>query len=137
MNFISKEDYEKAIKKVKEYEERENKISRFKTELGQRLKEFNKFTFKIKNNSVIFAGYFIDKNDNDHIKIGYSICSEDDIFNKLLGKLIAVRKALGLKIDDIVEVVEPVKKRGNIITAIDSNGIKIFRPQIAGYNICK
>ena len=28
--------------------------------------------------------YFIDKNNNDHIKIGYSICSEDDIFDKLL-----------------------------------------------------
>ena len=91
--------------------------------MGQRLKEFNKFTFKIKNNSVIFAGYFIDKNDNNHIKIGYSICSEDDIFNKLLGKLIAVRKALGMKIDDIVEIVEVVDpKKNNWMNVYKSNG---------------
>jgi hypothetical protein len=120
MGFVSKNDYEKAIGQVKKYEERQIKIKQFKTELGKRLKEFDKTSFKTKDNRIIFAGYYGDKYDNGHIKIGEAICDESDVYNKLLGKLIAVRKALGMKIDDIVEVVEP--KKNNWMDAYKGNG---------------
>ena len=121
MEFVSEKEYMDAINRVKDYEKREQKIVQFKSELGRRLEEFDKFKFKIKDNRVIFAGYFVDKNDNDHLVISEAICSSDDKFNKLLGKLIAVRKALGLNINDIVDIVEPIKK-SDIITFCSGNG---------------
>jgi small nuclear ribonucleoprotein (snRNP)-like protein len=112
MNFVTEKEYNDSIGKVKEYVDRQSKINRFKSELGKHLDEFNKFTFRIKDNRIIFAGYKIDDYKNeDKVVIGVSICNKDDVFDKLFGKLIAVRKALNLKIDDIVEIVEPIKEK--------------------------
>jgi hypothetical protein len=113
MNFVSEEEYNNSIIKVRDFIFRQDKIDRFKSELGKHLDEFDKFTFRIKNNRVIFAGYEVNGSENKLI-IGESICSNDDVFDKLFGKLIAVRKSLNLKIDDIIEIVEPKKKLGAV-----------------------
>jgi hypothetical protein len=113
MNFVSEKEYLDAVSKVKDYETRQDKILRFKRELGKRLEEFDKFTFKTKNNKIIFAGYIAPNYIyTDRLLVGEAICDEKDQFDKLLGKLIAVRKSLGLKIDDIVDIVEPIKSSG-------------------------
>jgi len=121
MSFVTEKEYNDSIGRVKEYINRQSKIERFKSELGKHLDEFDKFTFRIKDNRIIFAGYKIDDYKNeDKVVIGESICNKDDAFDKLFGKLIAVRKALNLKIDDIVEIVEPIKEKEyakDIITA--------------------
>ena len=116
MNFVTEKEYNDSIGKVKEYINRQSKIERFKSELGNHLDGFDKFTFRVKDNRVIFAGYKIDDYKNeDKVVIGESVCCKDDVFDKLFGKLIAVRKALNLKIDDIVEIVEPIKKANSVV----------------------
>jgi hypothetical protein len=116
MDFVSGKEYNDAICKVRDYITRQSKIDRLKSELGKHLDEFDKFTFRIKNDRIIFAGYK-DYINEDKLVIGESICCKDDVFDKMLGKLIAVRKALNLKIDDIVDIVEPKFKKPGVAYA--------------------
>lgn len=92
-----------------------NNINDLDKELGERLQEFVKFNFKKKNNRIIFAGYMVDKNNKERLVIGESECSITDKFDSVIGKLIAVRKSLGMKIDDVCEIVEPKHNTGGFI----------------------
>jgi len=132
-NFVSKTQYQEAQDQIKLYEARQAKINRFKKELGFRLaNDFIKFTFRQRDNRTIFAGYFIDR-EEERLVLSETICSDDDVFDKDLGKLIAVRKSVGENIDDIVEIIE-LKSKGNMqpyitgsITRGAINGIQIWR----------
>jgi len=106
-SFVTDKEYGEAQVIVEAYEHRQYRIEQFKKELGSRLKDFIKSTFRIKDNRIIFSGYFLDKASNDFLVVGVTECSDSDIYDKVLGKLIAVRKALGIRVDDIIEVIEP------------------------------
>lgn len=109
MKFVTKEQYKNAVEQVKLYEQRQKKIEQLKKELGVHLDKFFKFSFKTIRNETIFAGYMLDENNKNMVLIGSSYCNKTDKYNPLFGKLIAVRKALKIDIEDIVELAEPKK----------------------------
>ena len=108
--FVSEKQLQEAQEQIKLFNERQDRLENYKKELGYHLDGFIEFTFRQRNERTVFAGYFVDKGDVKRLVLSETICSKDDVFDKSLGKLIAVRKALGMKIDDIVEVVEPKNK---------------------------
>lgn len=115
MQFISNEQYQKAQQDVKAFEERQARYETFRQELGIRLQDFEVFNFKRKGNRIIFAGCIINENNNVKVLIGESECkTTEDEFDAMLGKLIAVRKAMKLNIDDIIDIVEPKNTSGYI-----------------------
>lgn len=104
MQFVSQEQYHKAQEQIKLFEERQARYETFRKELGARLQEFEKFAFKRKGNRIIFAGY-----KDGKVLIGESECdTKQDKFDFMLGKLICVRRSLGLNdISDIIKIIEP------------------------------
>jgi hypothetical protein len=130
MDFVSENEYKKAIGQVESYVKRENKIKYLNEELGHLLKDFIKFKFRTKNNRTIFAGYYIDENNKEKMIIGETVCDKDDVFDKFIGKIVAVRKALDMEIDDIIDVVEP-KRTSGITVRFDSIDVQRFAQQLA------
>ena len=103
--YPTKASYESALQGVKEYEERQSNLKRLANDLSFHLQKFDNFKFKVnkKEGKVLFTGVL---KDNGEIKIGESVCSSGDKFLDIIGKLISIKKSLGLCVDDIVEHVE-------------------------------
>jgi hypothetical protein len=101
----SKLAYDKALETVKAYEDRQKQLEYLENELSYKLQEFLQPKFKInkKLGEVIFAGFHVDK---DTVVVGKSVCQTGDIFEHVIGKLIAVKNALHEDVSDIVNLVE-------------------------------
>lgn len=104
----SQNEYQKAQETVKQFEERQQQLANVNKELGYKLQQFNSFNFKVnkKNREIMFAGYL--ESDNK-VKMSISKCKPKDKWEESIGKLIAVKKALGEDISEIVELVEVEK----------------------------
>jgi hypothetical protein len=91
--------YDDAAKLVKRLDERDTKIKSFKIELGALLQTFSKIVFqkfpKTGQMGIIFAGL-----SDDKLKAGASKCNNDPFIEEI-GKLLAVRRALGKATTDI------------------------------------
>lgn len=101
MKSITKKEYQKALELIKEYERRQNKMAALNKELGYNLLSFNTFDFEFLGDTTVFAGYVDGK-----VKIGVSKCNPQDKYDRNLGKIISVRKAMGQDIEDVLELVE-------------------------------
>jgi len=103
--YPTKESYESALQTVKEYGERQANLKRLASDLSFHLQKFDNFKFKVnkKEGKVLFTGVL---KDTSEIKIGESVCSVGDVFADVIGKLIAVKKSIGVSVDDVVEHVE-------------------------------
>ncbi|MEL3959437.1 hypothetical protein NST17_19990 [Caldifermentibacillus hisashii] len=101
----TKKQYEEALKIVKEYENRQKILASLNKQLGEKLKEFThvKFNINKKNKTVEFAGLYTKEN---RLVTGKATCSPFDIFEDVIGKLIAVKTALNEDIADVVKYVE-------------------------------
>jgi hypothetical protein len=102
---VTKTEYEKAVAQVAKFEKRQSKLNEIEGEIAQRLSEYGAFKFKIekKNGEIIFAGFH---HKQQKMLIGVAMCSESDVFDTNIGKLIAMRKAEHQKCDDLYEIVE-------------------------------
>lgn len=103
VNTPTKESYENALDIVKRYEERQKQLEQLKKDLSYKLSKFTDKKFKInkKDKEVIFTGVIDGK-----LVVGKSICAKDDKYEDVIGKLIAVKKALNEDITDVVKLVE-------------------------------
>ena len=110
--YPSKSEYERALDVVSKYEKRQETLQRLTSDLSHHLQKFETIKFKVskKEGKVLFTGVI-----DGQIKIGESVCAKEDVFNEVIGKLIAVKKALGLDISDVVEHVERNKWLFNAI----------------------
>ena len=102
----SKFSYEQALEIVKAYEKRQNQLKDLQHELSTELSMFNSVSFKIdkKEEEVIFSGYL---ESVGKVLIGRSKCAKEDLYEEVIGKLIAVKLALGEDVKGVVELVEP------------------------------
>lgn len=103
----TKYQYEQAKETVVAYEKRQRQLKAMEEELAKKLRLFKSIKFKIdkKNREILFAGYIGKENQ---VKIGKAICSKEDKFEPVIGKLISVKNALGESVEDVVKLVEPV-----------------------------
>lgn len=101
--YPTKFEYEAALKIVQKYDNRQETLKRLANDLSFHLQSFKSVKFKVnkKEGKVVFSGLI-----GDQIKIGESVCSTNDVFNETIGKLVAVKKALGLDTKDVIEHVE-------------------------------
>lgn len=104
----TKQSYEQALRVVKAYEDRQKQLEYLEKELAWKLQEFMQPKFKIdkKNGEVLFAGFHVEK---DVVVVGKSKCDKTDVFEAVIGKLIAVKNALHEDVSDIVKQVETKK----------------------------
>lgn len=121
----SKQSYELALETVKAYEKRQAQLQALKETLSIKLNAFENFSFKVdkKNREILFAGY---SKEHEKTKISKSVCDSNDKFEEVIGKLIAVKKALGEDVKDVVDLVET-----NASVLIDARGITINGINIA------
>lgn len=113
------DQFNHAQEVVDKYNQRQEELAFVKKELAFKLSKFSDVKFRInkKDKDVTFAGLY---NDNK-VKLGIAKCSYGDKFNQDIGKLIAVKKALGESIDDIEKLVE--KESFNLGQCIDGGVI--------------
>ena len=104
-------EVDKALKVVELQKEKERRMQEVKKEIGMLLGTFVSFSFSQKGKQIIFAGY------DSKVRIGTSKCRDGDVFNKDIGKLIAIRRALGMPTDDLMDLVE---EKSDIQKAIDN-----------------
>ncbi|MGD7046972.1 hypothetical protein FZC83_01925 [Rossellomorea marisflavi] len=99
----SKLDYQTAQETIQKFEKRESEIKHLNNILGSLLKSFQLTQFKInkKNKEVIFSGVIDNK-----LVIGQSKCKERDVFEAVIGKVIAVKRALKQDTKEIEKFVE-------------------------------
>ena len=118
--YPSQTDVDKALKTIELQQERERRIQKVKKEIGYRLEYFIAFNFRVdkKNKQIIFAGTNIEM----EVKIGISKCQNNDVWNSDIGKLIAIRRALNVPTDDLMDLVETeVKNSGWKTTMVENN----------------
>lgn len=129
--YPTKSQYETALKTIKEYEERQAALKRLTDDLSFHLKKFDTIKFKLdkKQGRVLFTGVL-----DGQIKIGESVCSSEDVFNEVIGKLISVKKALGLNINDVIEHVENKWATGGIVTFNTTINAKAIVDQLGNSN---
>lgn len=98
-------EFQKAQDTVKQYEERQKQLTHVKRELGYKLRQFKSISFRVdkKRREITFAGYLEKSNK---VKLAISRCNTTDKFEESIGKLIAVKKALGEDIENVVKLVE-------------------------------
>lgn len=130
MKTPTKQAYEAALKTVKKYEDRQLQLARLGNDLSYKLSNFEEVKFKInkKTGEVIFSGLH---KVSKQILIGKTICDSKDEFEPVIGKLIAVKKALGESVEELVNLVEPksnytyiragsVTVDGNLVSSINA-----------------
>jgi hypothetical protein len=102
-NLPSKVDYQTAQETIKKFEKREAEIKHLNNILSSLLKGFQLTQFKVnkKAKEVIFSGVV-----NDKLVIGQSKCEEKDVFEAVIGKVIAVKRALKQDTKGIEKFVE-------------------------------
>lgn len=103
--YPKQDQYLEAKKTVEEYEKRQKQLESLERKLSYRLKQFDKINFKIdkKSKEIIFAGV-----KDGKVLIGKSKCGLVDKYEPVIGKLIAVMKAMNEEVKDIVKLVETV-----------------------------
>ena len=118
----SKYQYEQAKETVAAYEKRQRQLQALEEELSKKLRLFKSIKFKIdkKKGEILFAGYIGKENQ---VKIGKTVCSKEDKFEPVIGKLIAVKNALGESVEDVVKLVEPVLGYSCVRAAITASSI--------------
>lgn len=104
MSTPTKNKYEKALKIVKEYEYRQNDLTKLNKDLGYSLEQFTQIKFDINENKkeITFTGVTKD----DKLKLTKSVARSGDKFELVIGKLIAVKKALGEDIKHIERFID-------------------------------
>lgn len=117
MKTPTKQAYDSALETVKRYEERQYKLKHLEKDLSYKLSKFIESKFKInkKTGEVLFSGV---NDSTGEIGIGKAICGSSDQFEPVIGKLIAVKKALNENVDEVVALVEP-KYDGLTINGLD------------------
>lgn len=129
MNHYSNQQVENAKKVIEESNLKQNKLKAVKKEISEKLRGLDPDTYAFKINKdkgeVIFSILIFNK-----VKIGVSKCNSKDIYNKDLGRLIAMRKAYGEPVDDLIELAEPKKSD----LSINSNGIYFNNVPLSGYS---
>jgi len=93
MSIPTKNKYEKALEIVKEYEYRQNDLTKLNKDLGYSLEQFNQIKFDVNENKkeITFTGVTKD----GKLKLTKSVARSGDKFESVIGKLVAVKKALG------------------------------------------
>jgi hypothetical protein len=98
--------YEKAAELVKKVNERTTQLFEYKVELGNLLTEFKDVTFKKFPNTEVTGMIFSGVTHKGKLLVGASKCQKGDEFSELIGKLIAVRRALNKDTKDIYEFLD-------------------------------
>lgn len=102
--FPNEQEYKKALEVKEKYEKRQKELQWVKNELSRELQQFDQVKFEADKDKriVVFSGI----TQTGKLKMAIAKCSVFDVFNKDIGKLIAVRRALKKDIDDVVKLVE-------------------------------
>jgi hypothetical protein len=98
--------YDKAAELVKKVNERTTQLFAYKVELGNLLTEFKDVTFKKFPNTEVTGMIFSGVTHKGKLLVGASKCQKGDEFSELIGKLIAVRRALNKDTKDIYEFLD-------------------------------
>lgn len=102
--FPNEQEYKKALEVKEKYEKRQKELQWVKNELSRELQQFDQVKFEVDENKrvVVFSGV----TQTGKLKMAIAKCGIFDVFNKDIGKLIAVRRALRKDINDVVKLVE-------------------------------
>lgn len=102
--FPNEQEYKKALEVKEKYEKRQKELQWVKNELSRELQQFDQVKFEVDKDRgiVVFSGIA----QTGKLKMAIAKCSVFDVFDKDIGKLIAVRRALKKDIDDVVKLVE-------------------------------
>lgn len=105
MTTPNKQEYEKALETIKKYEKRQKELNYLTNELMYYLKQFSQVKFKVdkKNKEVLFSGILTMDN---RMVMSKSKCVVGDKFEPVIGKLLAIKKALNEDVSDILKLVE-------------------------------
>ncbi|MFS0643847.1 hypothetical protein [Siminovitchia sp. 179-K 8D1 HS] len=101
----TKEQYKTALETVRKYEKRQRQLNALGEELSKKLQKFDQIKFDINKDvkEIIFTGLHKTKGK---LMIGKSVCQRGDKYEPVIGKLIAVKKALNENVEDVVKLVE-------------------------------
>ncbi len=116
MSTPSQTSYEQALETIKQFEQRQKDLEWIEKELSKGLQQFEQIKFQVNKNrkEVVFAGV----RGDGQLKLTKAKCSHGDKFEESIGKLIAVKRALG---EDTKKVEELVESKS---TGISYNGVK-------------
>jgi len=105
MKSPTKREYEKAQETIKKYEERQKVLTNLGKDLSYKLQQFDQVKFKVdkKAGEVLFTGIH---KESGKLLLGKTVCGRDDEFELVIGKLVAVKKALNEDIEEVVKHVE-------------------------------
>lgn len=100
----TKEKYEEALKIVQQYEGRQRDLAKLNNDLGFCLQKFDTFKFDVNEDKgeVTFSGL----TKSGELKLTNSKARSGDKFEDVIGKLIAVKKAIGGDVEYIERFVE-------------------------------
>ncbi len=93
------------------------------------------FNFRVdkKNKEVVFAGTTGDL----AVKIGVAKCLKDDVFDASIGKLIAIRRALNLPTDDLMDLVENEGNKQIFVSTAINNRNNFMKDYFANWTLSK
>lgn len=136
----SKQEYEIAIEKVKQYEKRQKELKMLNKRLGEHLEIFTDFKFIVDRDSgtVFFAGNLftgsleessikisddgvVFKNPGTNLVSSTSKAMPNNVFEEIIGKLICVLKAKGM---DYKWIYNYIEEKENFYGSISANSIK-------------
>jgi len=114
----TKTEYEKALETAKKYEQRQKDMEWVKQQLSEGLQQFEQIKFQVNkwHKEVVFAGV----RGDGQLKLTKSKCADSDVFEESIGKLIAVKRALGEDTKKVEELVE--SKYNTTINISNPNG---------------
>jgi len=103
----SKTSYEQALETVKQFEQRQKDLEWIEKELSKGLQQFEQIKFQVNKGrkEVVFAGV----RGDGQLKLTKSKCTDSDVFEESIGKLIAVKRALGEDTKKVEELIESKK----------------------------
>jgi len=117
----SKTSYEQALETVKQFEQRQKDLEWIEKELSKGLQQFEQIKFQVNKGrkEVVFAGV----RGDGQLKLTKSKCTDSDVFEESIGKLIAVKRALGEDTKKVEELIESKKITGGIISNIKAYAV--------------
>ncbi|MEI2465145.1 hypothetical protein [Niallia taxi] len=121
MKSPTKKEYEKAQETIKQYEDRQKVLTNLGKDLSYKLQQFDQVKFKVdkKAGEVLFTGIH---KESGKLLLGKTVCGREDEFELVIGKLVAIKKALN---EDIEEVVKHVESKEYVIGSGWGNGALI------------
>ena len=130
MKSPTKHSYERALEIIKQYEDRQKVLANLGKDLSYKLQQFDQVKFKVnkKVEEVLFTGVH---KESGKLLLGKSVCRIEDEFELVIGKLIAVKKALNENIEEVVKHVENgiILSSGNGLRTplvMSTNGAKVI-----------